>query len=116
VLFGKSAAGRRESMLSFIGPQLVAVRWKQWRVYLTDMHPTGIGPQRLAGTMSANSPMGGYPKAYNIEMDPHEDLNVAGLFPMAMVPALAAVRAYEGSVKEYPNPPPPNVTVFMSGA
>jgi len=116
VLFGKSAGGRRESMLSFVGPQLVAVRWKQWRVYLTDMHPTGIGPQRLTGTMSANSPMGGYPKAYNIEMDPHEDLNVAGLFPMAMVPALAAVRAYERSVKEYPNPPPPNVTVFMSGA
>jgi hypothetical protein len=40
-------------------------------------------PQRLTGTISANSPMGGYPKAYNIEMDPHEDLNVAGLLPMA---------------------------------
>ena len=36
--------------------------------------------------------MGGYPKVYNIEMDPHDDLNVMGLFPVAMVPALAAVR------------------------
>jgi hypothetical protein len=92
VLFGNSAAGHRESMLSLIGPQLIAVRRKQWRFYLTDMHPTGSGPQRLTGTMAANSAMGVYPKVYNIEMDPHEDLNVIGLFPMVMVPALAAVR------------------------
>jgi arylsulfatase len=115
LLFGKSAVGHRQDMLSFIGAQLVAVRWKQWRVYLTDMHPTGIGPQRLAGTMSANSPMGGYPKTYNIEMDPHEDLNVSLLFPMALVPALAAIRAFERSIKKYPVPPAPNVTVFLSG-
>jgi arylsulfatase A-like enzyme len=115
VLFGKSAVGNRESLLSFIGPELVAVRWKQWRVYLTDMHPTGIGPQRLTGTMSADSPMGGYPKVYNIEMDPHEDLNVADLFPMTMVPALEVVRAYERSVTEHPNPPAANVTRFGSG-
>lgn len=44
VLFGNSAAGHRESMLSLIGPQLIAVRRKQWRFYLTDMHPTGNGP------------------------------------------------------------------------
>jgi hypothetical protein len=28
---------------------------------------------------SANGPMAGYPKLFNIEMDPHEDLNVGGL-------------------------------------
>jgi arylsulfatase A-like enzyme len=115
VLLGTSADGHRESLLSFIGPQLVAVRWKQWRVYLTDMHPTGTGPQRLSGTQSANSPMGGYPKLYNIEMDQHEDRNVVGPFPMTMAPALEAIHAYERSVKEYPNPPPPNLTQFISG-
>jgi arylsulfatase len=45
VLFGKSALGHREALLCFIGPELEAVRWKQWRIYLTDVHPTGIGPQ-----------------------------------------------------------------------
>jgi hypothetical protein len=44
VLLGKSQTGPRESVLSFIGPQLVAARWKQWRVYFTDAHPTGTGP------------------------------------------------------------------------
>ena len=115
VLFGKSAVGHRESLVTIIGPQLVAVRWKQWRIYFTDMHPTGIGPQRLIGTASASAQLAGYPKVYNIEMDPHEDLNIGGLFPFIASPALAVVRAYERSVKEHPVPPAPNVTVFRTG-
>ena len=43
VLFDKSTVGHRENLLTFIGPQLVAERWKQWRIYFTDIHPTGIG-------------------------------------------------------------------------
>ena len=39
----------------------------------TDIHPTGIGPQREPSLFHP-SPVAGYPKAYNIEMDPHEDL------------------------------------------
>jgi arylsulfatase A-like enzyme len=115
VPLGKSQAGQRESLLSFIGPQLVAARWKQWRVYFTDMHPTGTGPQRLGGIFSASAPMAGYPKVYNIEMDPHEDLNVSALSGWVADPALAEVRWYEESVKKYPNPPAPNITVFGQG-
>ena len=48
-------------------------------------------------------------------MDPHEDLNVAGLFGWVADPALEAVRAYERSVKEHPNPPSPNITRFGRG-
>ena len=110
VLFGKSAVGHRDSLLTFIGPQLVAARWKQWRIYFTDIEPTGIGPQRLPGMESSNAEMAGYPKVYNIEMDPHEDLDVAGLFGWVADPALEAVRKYEESVKKYPNPPAPNIT------
>lgn len=113
VLLGKSTVGHRDSMLSFIGPQLVAARWKQWRVYFTDMHPTGTGTQRLGATASANSSMAGYPKVYNVELDPHEDLNVAGLFGWVADPALEAVRAYERSLAQYPNPPAPNITHFV---
>ena len=55
--------------------------------------------------------MAGYPKIYNIEMDPHEDLNVFGLFGWVGDPALEVVRRTK-SVKEYPNPPAPNITQF----
>jgi arylsulfatase len=112
VLLGTSGMGHREGLLSFIGPDLVAARWKQWRVYFTDIYPTGIGPQRQPGPGSANAPMAGYPKIFNIEADPHEDLNVFGLFPWTSEAALKEVEGYLVSVKKYPNPPAPNVTQF----
>jgi arylsulfatase A-like enzyme len=115
VLLGNSVTGHRDSLLSFIGSDLVAVRWKQWRIYFTDIHPTGIGPQREPGIFSANAPMAGYPKVYNVEMDPHEDLVVGGMFSWVTEPALKAVDEYLASVKIYPNPPAPNLTRFGGG-
>ena len=115
VLFGKSETGNRDSLLTFIGPDLVAARWKQWRVYFTDVHPTGIGPQRQPGMFSASAPMAGYPKVYNIEMDPHEDLQVGALFGWVGGPALEVVERYLESVKKYPIPPSPNITQFRNG-
>jgi arylsulfatase A-like enzyme len=115
VVLGNSAMGHRESLLSFIGGELVAARWKQWRMYFTDIHPTGTGPQREPGIFSAGAAMAGYPRAYNIEMDPHEDLVVAGMFGWVSGPALKVVEEYLESVKKYPNPPAPNITQFGSG-
>jgi len=115
VLLGDSATGHRESLLSFIGGDLVAARWKQWRIYFTDIHPTGSGPQREPGIFSASVPMAGYPKFYNIEMDPHEDLVVGGLFGWVSEPALKTVEEYLETVKKYPNPPAPNITQFRAG-
>lgn len=109
VLFGKSREGARESLLTFIGADLVAVRWKQWRIYLTDIHPTGIGPQRMPGILSAFASLS-YPTLYNIEMDPHEDLQVAGQFAWALTPANKVIDKYKETLKKYPNPPPPNLT------
>ena len=112
VLLGKSETGNRTTLLSFIGGDLVAVRWKQWRIYFTDIHPTGIGPQREPGIFSASAPMAGYPKAYNIEMDPHEDLVVLGLYGWVTGPALKAVEEYKATLIDHPNPPAPNITHF----
>jgi len=112
VLTDSNAMGHRESLLSFIGGDLVAARWKQWRIYFTDIYPTGIGPQRQPGPGSASAPLAGYPKIFNIEMDPHEDLNVFGLFPFVGEPALKVVEEYMASVKKYPNPPAANMTRF----
>src|SRR5579864_722649 len=111
VLFGKSETGARESLLTFIGPDLVAVRWKQWRIYLKDMHQTGTGSQMLGGMYVANGAMW-FPKIYNIEMDPHEDLNVGANFLWAAEPAFKVIKQYEESVKKYPNPPASNLTNF----
>jgi arylsulfatase A-like enzyme len=111
VLFGKSELGARESLISFIGPDLVAVRWKQWRFYFKDMHLTGTGQQMLGGMYVSAAPMW-FPKVYNIEMDPHEDLNLGGITVFMAGPAYKLIKEYEESVKKYPNPPAPNMTNF----
>jgi arylsulfatase A-like enzyme len=112
VLLGKSETGKREGLLSFTGGDIMAARWKQWRIYFTDVYPTGTGSQRVGATGAASAPMAGYPKVYNIEMDPHEDLNVAGLFGWVGGPALREVERYLETVRKYPNPPAPNITQF----
>ncbi len=112
VLFGKSETGNRDGLLTFIGADMVAARWKQWRMYFTDVHPTGIGPQRQPGMFSASAPMAGYPKRFNIEMDPHENLEVAALFGWTMGPMLEIVAKYKDTLKKYPNPPAGNLTKF----
>jgi arylsulfatase len=112
VLLGQSETGNRDSLLTFIGADMVAVRWKQWRMYFTDVHPTGSGPQRQPGMFSASAPMAGYPKIFNIEMDPHEDLDVGALFGWTAGPMLEVVKKYEETLKKYPNPPAANLTKF----
>jgi arylsulfatase len=112
VLLGKSTAGNRDSLLTFIGADMVAARWKQWRMYFTDVQPTGIGSQRQPGMFSSSAPMAGYPKIYNIEMDPHEDLQVAALFGWVAGPMLEVVQKYKETLKKYPNPPAGNLTKF----
>jgi arylsulfatase A-like enzyme len=39
LLLGTSDTGRRDALLTFVGPDLVAVRWKQFRTYFADIAP-----------------------------------------------------------------------------
>ena len=112
LLLGQSETGSRDSLLTFIGADLVAVRWQQWRMYFTDVHPTGIGPQREPGMFSASAPMAGYPKVFNIEMDPHEDLVVTALFGWTLGPMLGVVEKYKETLKTHPNLSAANLTKF----
>jgi arylsulfatase A-like enzyme len=113
LLSGKSEKGAREALLTFIGPDLVAARWKQWRFYFKDMQPTGTGQQMLGGMYVTSSNLY-FPKVYNIEMDPHEDLNLGGITVFMAGPAFEAIKKYEESVKEHPNRPCANLTRFSA--
>jgi hypothetical protein len=112
VLLGKAKREPRDSLLTFMGDQMVAARWKQFRVYFTDVAPTGQGPQRQPGMGSNSAPMNGYPKVFNIEADPREGLNIAVAYPWVLGPVLKAIRQYQESLKTHPNPPAPNMTRF----
>ena len=43
LLLGASDTGRRDALLTFVGPDLVAVRWKQFRTYFADVAPGRSG-------------------------------------------------------------------------
>jgi arylsulfatase len=58
--------------------------------------------------------MAGYPKVFNIEMDPHEDLNLGGPFGWTGEQPLMAVRKYFETLKQHPNPTAPDITVFRN--
>ena len=110
VLTGKSAMGNRDSLLSFIGADVVAARWRQWRIYFRDMVRTGTS-QQMVGGIFANSSQMYYPKVYNIEMDPHEDLQMTNYASVGSS-GVKLIEEYLASTKKYPNPPAANVTNF----
>jgi len=110
VLTGKSAKGHRTALLTFIGGDLVAARWQQWRFYFKDMQKGETDAQRLDGLGSTSTSIY-FPKIFNIEMDPHEDLNQIK-YMWAAEPVFKVVEAYYASVKKYPNPSPVTLTNF----
>lgn len=81
-------------------------------MYFYDMNPTGHGPQRLDGLYSNITPMQ-LAKICNIEMDPHEDLNVGGVFTAVLLPVIKDIEQYLESTKKYPNPPAGTFTQFI---
>mgnify|MGYP001814149000 FL=1 len=110
-LSGEQSNSSRESVITFLGDRLAAVRWRQWRIYamnttLTDQNPS------LGGYMGYHNELNGLPMIFNIESDPREMRNVAMENSWAMRPYLQNVGAYQATLKKHPNPPPANITVF----
>ena len=115
LLLGSERHGRREHLLTFVGPDLVAVRWKQFRTYFADVAPGRSGwggAHLLGGTGSSAAPMNGYPKVFNIESDPREEHNIGEMYEWVIGPVLKAVEEYKASLGQYPNPPAANITRF----
>jgi arylsulfatase A-like enzyme len=115
LLLGASDGGRRDHLLTFVGPDLVAARWKQFRAYFADVAPgrSGWGGATLMGGVGASAaPMNGYPKVFNIESDPREEHNIGEMYEWVIGPVLKAVEQYKASLAKHPNPPAANMTRF----
>jgi arylsulfatase A-like enzyme len=108
-LLGQQNTSNRDHLLTFIGDRLVAVRWKQWRIYPVEFMGTQGNPS-TAGYVGTIRETTGFPQLYNIEADPKEQLNVIHLNGYVIAPYLQLVNKYQESLKKYPNPPAPNLT------
>lgn len=108
-LLGKQDKSNREHLLTFIGDRLVALRWRQWRMYPVEFLGTRGNPS-TAGYVGTMRETAGYPQIYNIEADPKEQLNVAHLNGWLVAMYLQLVAQYQATLVDHPNPPAPNLT------
>lgn len=111
---GKQEKSPRESLLTFIGEDLVAVRWRQFRIYPKQFTTAPGNPVR-SGMAGARVEPNGYPSIFNIEMDPREELNVLATNAWVIGQYLRLISEYERSLEKYPNPKAVNLTQFHSG-
>jgi arylsulfatase A-like enzyme len=115
LLLGARDAGRRDHLLTFVGPDLVAARWKQFRAYFADVAPGRSGwggANLLPGTGGSAAPMNGYPRVFNIESDPREEHNIGAMYEWVIGPVLKMVEQYKATPAQHPNPPAANMTRF----
>ncbi len=109
--FGKQKSSNREAFLTFIGNEVVAVRWREFRIYpqpfmSTPGNPSspGLGGVRLEGNSM--------PAIYDIQRNPREDNNILAVAGWILPHYLQVVGAYMKSLEKHPNPAPVNVTHF----
>jgi arylsulfatase len=110
-LLGRQERSGRDHLLSFIGDRVVAIRWRQWRVYTVEFVASGDNPS-LTGALGSFRETNGYPRVFNIEADPKERRNVGIENGWVAVPCLEIVNRYLASTRKFPNPPPPTLTDF----
>lgn len=109
---GKQDNSNRNSLITFIGPRIAAVRWNQFRIYPMKINNTNNNPE-VGGYMGTMTETAGFPQVYNIEADPKErvDLGATGS-GWVMGPYMQVITEYRETLELYPNPPVSNVTKF----
>ena len=110
-LLGKQPKSNREHLITFTGDQLQALRWRQFRYYLVDIVPSGLGASRQEGLAGTYAKLH-YPLIYNIEADPREEFNINTTRGWVAGHAMRIIGEYLQTLEDHPNPPAPNLTTF----
>jgi arylsulfatase len=108
---GKQPKSNRESLLTFIGGEFVAVRWRVFRIYPKQFVPS-TGNPAMPGMAGNRVEMSGYPAIYNIEQDPREEVNVIATNGWVIGQYRRLIGEYQKSLEKYPNPKAVNMTEF----
>ncbi|MGI9628581.1 MAG: sulfatase-like hydrolase/transferase, partial [Longimicrobiales bacterium] len=111
-LRGDQSTSNRNSLITFIGDRIAAVRWNQFRVYPMKINATGNNPS-VGGYLGTVVETAGFPQIFNIEADPKERVDVAAAGAgWIMGPYLQTVSQYRETLRDHPNPPAADVTRF----
>jgi arylsulfatase len=108
---GKQDKSNREGLITFIGDEIVAVRWRQFRMYpkLFINSPEIMQGRGLLGNrLEGNS----QPSTFNIEKDPREQASIGSKAGWIIPQYMQLIGEYEKSLVKYPNPPAVSLTEF----
>jgi len=108
---GKQPKSNRESLITCIGEEIVAVRWRQYRLYPKQFVHSAGNPA-MAGLAGYRMEGEGYPAIFNIEADPREENNIVAWTAWVIGPYLKVIGEYQKSLEKYPNPKAVNITTF----
>jgi arylsulfatase len=111
-LLGKKDHSDREHLLTFINGELIAVRWRHFRIYLQEVIASGNGFTTVGGTQASRIRKNGYPNVYNIEADPREEFEIGPEASWVVGKYMPLVGRYYASLRDHPNPKPANITDF----
>ena len=111
-LLGKQKKSNRDSLITFIGDRIAAVRWKQFRLYPLIINRTGNNPE-VGGYLGTVTETAGFPQVFNIEADPKERVDIGPTGGgWVMGPYLQVIAKYRATLEKYPNPPAGNLTKY----
>ncbi|WP_300455593.1 sulfatase-like hydrolase/transferase [Desulfobacula sp.] len=102
-LLGKQDNSNREAFLTFIGDEIVAVRWRQFRLY-PNQFVSGPGNPSMPGTGGGRIEGNSLPATFNIEQDPREENNMLALGGWIFPHYMKAIGEYKKTLEKYPNP------------
>lgn len=108
---GKQEKSNRESLISVVGEEVAAVRWRNYRIYPKQFGPS-IGNPAMYGLLGVRQEGNGFPAVFNIEADPREENNIFGTNAWVIGPYLRVVGEYMKTLEKYPNPKSVNLTQF----
>ncbi len=110
-ILGKQPKSNRESLISFIGEDVAAVRWRNYRIYPKQFLPSSGNPS-MYGLTGARQEGNGFPAIFNIEADPREEVNTLYNSAWVIRPYLKVIGEYMKTLEKYPNPKAVNMTQF----
>jgi arylsulfatase len=106
---GRQGKSNRDSLITFIGEEIVAVRWRQFRIY-PKQFVASAGNPAMSGVGGNRMELNGYPAIFNIEADPREEVNIVGTSGWVVGQYLRVIGEYQKTLEKHPNPKAVNLT------
>jgi len=108
---GKQPNSNRQSVMTFLGDEIVAVRWRNFRIYPKQFIETSGSPA-MTGIFGARTETNLYPLVFNLFKDPRELHNILADHAWVLGPYFQIIGAYKKSLVDDPNPKPFSMTKF----